>query len=219
MPQLAGTGLNASARLLASPAACRRGDRALPGAGSAEAVARTVAHTQGPAALHAAWCVVDEPELFCPSSRIGAAKIGPRSAVPKVRMSDADEFVLLAERYDDLSVLELDSARGLEARHPDANKLIEENAAICIVPALWHELKLRLAHQLCGTIIPRRMPVDKGAPQGWRSPRAGDESIGSLIRVPYPWAPGWRWSCRSRNQSRSSNKWSGLIDVSRSRGA
>ena len=59
-------------------------------------------------------------------------------------MSDADEFVLLAERYESLPVLKSDSARGFEARYADANELVEENAAIRIVPALWHELKLRL---------------------------------------------------------------------------
>ena len=45
-------------------------------------------------------------------------------------MSDADEFVLLAERYDDLPVLKPDPARGLEARYADANEFIEEDAAV-----------------------------------------------------------------------------------------
>jgi hypothetical protein len=64
-------------------------------------------------------------------------------------MSDADEFVLLAERYEGLPVLKSDRARGLEARHADANKFIEENAATRIDPAFWHELKA----------APRPLPV------------------------------------------------------------
>jgi hypothetical protein len=56
-------------------------------------------------------------------------------------MSDADEFLLLAERYEGLPVLKSDSARGFEARYADANELIEENAAVRIASAFWHELK------------------------------------------------------------------------------
>jgi hypothetical protein len=56
-------------------------------------------------------------------------------------MSDTDEFVLLAERYEGLPVLKPDRARGLQARYPDANKLIEENAAVRVASAFRHELK------------------------------------------------------------------------------
>ena len=66
-------------------------------------------------------------------------------------MSDADELVLLAERYESLPVLKSDSARGFEARYADADKLIEENAVVRITPAFWHELELRLARS--GTCV------------------------------------------------------------------
>ena len=56
-------------------------------------------------------------------------------------MSDADEFVLLAERYDDLPVLELDSARGPEARRGEAHEFIEEDAVVRVASAFRHELK------------------------------------------------------------------------------
>ena len=69
-------------------------------------------------------------------------------------MSDADEFVLLAERYEGLPVLKSDSARGFEARYADADKLIEENAVVRVDSALWHEPELRLA-ALCGILIPQ----------------------------------------------------------------
>src|SRR5271166_4018421 len=54
--------------------------------GPAEAVARAVAHAELFEAASAARRVVDEPELFASGSALRAAKIGPRSAVPKDRM-------------------------------------------------------------------------------------------------------------------------------------
>ena len=60
-------------------------------------------------------------------------------------MSDSDEFVLLAERYESLPVLKSDSARGFEARYADADKLIKENAVVRVASAFRHELELRLA--------------------------------------------------------------------------
>ena len=85
-------------------------------------------------------------------------------------MSDADEFVLLAERYDDLPVLELDRPRGLEARRGQAHEFIEEDAAIRVASAFRHELKA----------APRPPPVryhyttferqSIEAPQGWGLP-------------------------------------------------
>jgi hypothetical protein len=95
-----------------------------------EAVSGAIAHAKLFEAESAAWRIVDEPKLFRPSATLGADEIGPRAAVPEDRMSDADEFVLSAERYDSLPVLKSDSARGLEARYPDANKFIEEDAAV-----------------------------------------------------------------------------------------
>ena len=56
-------------------------------------------------------------------------------------MSDADEFVLLAERYKGLPVLKPDRASGLEARYADAHEFIEEDAAVRVASAFWHELK------------------------------------------------------------------------------
>jgi hypothetical protein len=72
-------------------------------------------------------------------------------------MGDADEFGLLAERYEGLPVLKPDRARGLEARYAHANELIEEDASIRVPSALWHESKatLGLRHHLCGIIIPQ----------------------------------------------------------------
>ena len=69
-------------------------------------------------------------------------------------MSDADEFVLLAERYEGLPVLKSDSARGAEARYADAHKLIEENAVSASLPRFGMNLRLRLARHLCGIMIP-----------------------------------------------------------------
>ena len=57
-------------------------------------------------------------------------------------MSNADEFVLVTERYEDLPVLKSDRARGLEARHADASKFIEENAVVRVASAFRHELKV-----------------------------------------------------------------------------
>ena len=56
-------------------------------------------------------------------------------------MSDADEFGLLAERYDGMPVLEPDHARGREARRREAHKLIEEDAVVRVASAFRHELK------------------------------------------------------------------------------
>jgi hypothetical protein len=56
-------------------------------------------------------------------------------------MSDADEFVLLAERYDGLPLLKSDSARSSEARYADANKFVEEDASVRVASAFRHELK------------------------------------------------------------------------------
>ena len=67
-------------------------------------------------------------------------------------MSDADEFVLLAERYEDLPVLKSDHARGLEARRGHAHELIEEDAAVRVASAFRHELKATPFP--CGIIIP-----------------------------------------------------------------
>ena len=40
-----------------------------------------------------------------------------------------------------LPVLKPDRARGLEARYADANEFIEEDAAVRVASAFWHELK------------------------------------------------------------------------------
>ena len=91
-------------------------------------------------------------------------------------MIDADEFVPVAERYEGLPVLKSDRARGAEARYAEAHEFVEENAAVRVASALWHELKATL----------RPLPVryrdttyecqSIEAPQGWadckRSSRA-----------------------------------------------
>ena len=82
-------------------------------------------------------------------------------------MGDADEFGLLAERYEALPVLKPDHARGPEARRGEANEFIEEDAAVRVASAFRHELKA----------TPRPPPVryhdtthecqSIEAPQGW----------------------------------------------------
>ncbi len=56
-------------------------------------------------------------------------------------MSNADEFVLLAERYEDLPVLKSDHARGLEARRGEAHEFIEEDAVVRVASAFRHEFE------------------------------------------------------------------------------
>jgi hypothetical protein len=56
-------------------------------------------------------------------------------------MGDADEFRLLAERYESLLVLKPNHARGPEARRGDAHELIEKDAVLRVGPAFRHELK------------------------------------------------------------------------------
>jgi hypothetical protein len=109
--------------------------------GSAEAVARAVAHAELFAAEPTAWCIVDEPKPFGPSAAFWANKVTPRAPVRELCMSDADEFGLVAERYEGLPVLKPDRARGAEARYADAHKLIEENAVVRVASAFRHELK------------------------------------------------------------------------------
>ena len=134
----------------------------------AEAVGRAVAHAELFEAEPAAWRIVDEPKLLGPSAALRAAKIGPRAAVRERRMSDADEFGLLAERYAGPLVLKPDHARGLEARYADAHEFIEEDAVVRVASAFWHEVKA----------TPRPSPVryhdttlkspSIEEPQGWR---------------------------------------------------
>ena len=66
-----------------------------------------------------------------------------------------------------MPVLKPDRARGPEARYADANEFIEEDAAVRVASAFWHELKA----------TPRPPPVwyydttrecqSIEAPQGW----------------------------------------------------
>jgi hypothetical protein len=48
---------------------------------------------------------------------------------------------MLTERNDGLPILNPDRARGAEPRHPNTRQLVEENAAVGVGPALWHELE------------------------------------------------------------------------------
>jgi hypothetical protein len=111
----------------------------------AEAVGRAITHAKLFQAEPAVWCIVDQPELSASGSALRAAKVGPRAAARELRMRDADEFGLLAERCVGPSVLKPNQARGFEARYADPNKFIEESARIRIDPAFWHKLKLPLA--------------------------------------------------------------------------
>ena len=69
-------------------------------------------------------------------------------------MSDADEFGLLAERYEGPPVLKPDHARGLEARRGDAHEFVEEDAVVRVASAFRHELKATPRPPLCGIMIP-----------------------------------------------------------------
>jgi hypothetical protein len=92
-------------------------------------------------------------------------------------MGDADEFGLLAERYEGLPVLKPNRARGPQARYADAKKFIEENAATRIDRAFWHELKatplptcaVSLYHSHSGDTCPRSR-----AKAGWGSSLDGN---------------------------------------------
>jgi hypothetical protein len=108
--------------------------------GPTEAVRRAVAHAKLFEAEPAAWCTIDEPKLLGSPATLWADEIGPRAAIRELRMSDVDEFGLLAEGYEGLLFLKPDQARGLETRRGDANEFIEEDAAVRVASALWHEL-------------------------------------------------------------------------------
>ena len=118
--------------------------------GPAEAAGRAVAHAELFEAEPAARCIVDEPELSASGSALRAAKIGPRSAVRELCMGEADEFVLSPKAMSH-PVLKPDRADGPQARYADANKFIEEDAAVRVASAFRHEL---IASPLCGIMIP-----------------------------------------------------------------
>lgn len=87
-------------------------------------------------------------------------------------MSDADEFVLLAERYEDLPVLKSNRARGLEARYADADKLVEEDAVVRVASAFRHELEAALRIRLkvryrITTHFPRRLVAEANGDRVW----------------------------------------------------
>jgi hypothetical protein len=135
--------------------------------GPAEAIGRAVSHAEFFEAEPAARCIVDEPKPFGPSAAFQANKVAPRAPVRELCMSDADEFVLLAERYEDLPVLKPDRARGADARYADAHKLIEENAAVRVASAFWHELKAALRPPPVRYHDTTRECQSIEAPQGW----------------------------------------------------
>ena len=107
----------------------------------AEAVGRAVAYSEPFEAEPATGHAFREPKLSASGSALRAAKIGPRATVREFCMGDADEPVLLAERYERPLVLKPDHARGLEARYADANEFIEEDAAVRVASAFRHEFK------------------------------------------------------------------------------
>ena len=110
--------------------------------GPAKAVGRAVVHAELFEAEPATRRALGEPKLFASGSALRAAKVGQRAAVWELRMSHADELGLLAERYDGPLVLKPNHARGPKAGNADANKFIEEDAAVRIDRAFWHELKV-----------------------------------------------------------------------------
>ena len=132
--------------------------------GAAEAVRRAVAHTELFEAEPAARRIVEKPKLLGPSAALGADEIGPRAPVWELRMSDADEFGLLAEWYEGLLVLEPDHARGLEARYTDA-KFVEEDAVVRIASAFRHELKA-VPRALCYHTTPECQSIEAQAKRG-----------------------------------------------------
>ena len=69
-------------------------------------------------------------------------------------MGDANEFVLLTERYEGLPVLSLIAPVALRR---DAAMLTSSSKKVrlsALLPRLGMNLKLRLAHHLCGIMIP-----------------------------------------------------------------
>ena len=109
--------------------------------GPAEAVGRAVAHAELFEAEPAAWRIVDEPELSASAAALRADEIGPRAAVRKLCMGDADELLFVTEGDDAMPVLKPDRARGPEARYADAHEFIEEDAAVRVASAFRHEVK------------------------------------------------------------------------------
>ncbi len=109
--------------------------------GPAKAVGRAVVHAELFEAEPATRRALGEPKLFASGSALRAAKVGPRAAVWELRMSHADELGLLAERYDGPLVLKPNHV-ALRRETLSANKFIEEDAAVRIDRAFWHELKV-----------------------------------------------------------------------------
>jgi hypothetical protein len=72
-------------------------------------------------------------------------------------MGDADELLLVTEGDDAPPVLKPHLARGREARRGKARQLVEEDAAIRVASAFWHdcEATLGLHYHRCGIIIPQ----------------------------------------------------------------
>ena len=91
--------------------------------GPAEAIGRAVAHAELFEAVPCSVVHCRRAKAFWPFDRILGKQGSSTSRGSKNCMGDADEFVLLAERYEGLPVLKPDRARGAEARYADADKL------------------------------------------------------------------------------------------------
>jgi len=137
LPQFGGAGF----KRIGPPAACRCGDRALSDARSGRS--RRPRGSARRAFRGRACSVVHRrpARAFCFWLRTSAAKVGPRAAVFENGMGDADELLFVTEVDDAVLVLKPNRARGLQARYAHANKFIEENAAVRVASAFWHELK------------------------------------------------------------------------------
>jgi len=134
--------------------------------GPAEAVGRAVAHAELFEAEPTAWCIAQEPEFFGPSAAPGAAKVSPRAAIFENGMGDAEELLFVTEGDDALPVLKPDRARGLEARRGKARQFVEEDAAVRVASAFWHEFEATLGpSHYCAVSLYHKHRSDHPCPQ------------------------------------------------------
>ena len=99
---------------------------------------------QAIAAFDAVRSVLDEPKAIGPTRACRAAKIAPRSAMPKLGVRQADELVLVAHLDDRVRRVELHHARRAQPWDFHAQELVEKPSAVGVCAALGHGLRLRL---------------------------------------------------------------------------
>ena len=67
-------------------------------------------------------------------------------------MGEADELLFVTEGDDAMPVLKPDRARGPQTRYAYANEFIEEDAAVRVASALWHEFDVTLGSPTTGAV-------------------------------------------------------------------